>query len=55
MASGPFAWCTPIFYSEFDELEQTDPDAVIIGDAADNLNYDNLNPRLFDFASGERR
>ncbi len=28
---------------EFDQLEQHDPNAVIIGDAADDLNYANLN------------
>ena len=29
--------------SEFADLDQQDPDAVIIGDAADDLNYANLN------------
>ena len=29
--------------SEFADLDQTDPNAVIIGDAADDLNYANLN------------
>ena len=29
--------------SEFSEVAQSDPNAVIIGDAADDFNYDNLN------------
>ena len=39
----PWLLVHPDIRSEFDGLEQDYPDAVVIGDAADDLNYENLN------------
>lgn len=39
----PYCLVHPNILSEFAGLEQHDPDAVIIGDAADELSYANLN------------
>lgn len=39
----PFCLVHENIQSEFSDLEQSDPNAVIIGDAADGFNYANLN------------
>lgn len=39
----PYCLVHPNILSEFEDLDQQDPNAVIIGDAADDLNYANLN------------
>ncbi len=39
----PYCLVHPNIVSEFEDLDQHNPDAVIIGDAADDLNYANLN------------
>ena len=39
----PYCLVHPNIVSEFKDLDQHNPDAVIIGDAADDLNYANLN------------
>lgn len=39
----PYCLVHPDILSEFASLDQHDPDAVIIGDAADDLSYANLN------------
>lgn len=39
----PYCLVHPDIRSEFSNLDQHNPDAVIIGDAADDLNYANLN------------
>lgn len=46
-------WCLvhPNIVSEFEDLDQDYPNAVVLGDAAEGLNYDNLN-RAFRLCQG---
>jgi HAD superfamily hydrolase (TIGR01458 family) len=39
----PYCLVHPNIRSEYDSLDQANPNAVLIGDAADDLNYGNLN------------
>ena len=39
----PYCLIHPDLTPEFADLDQTDPNAVVMGDAADDLNYENLN------------